>query len=541
MRTIYIHGIIDTMTQGMARAMVVDDRNVIYVGENEVALTYQNDNSQVVDLEGCFVTAGFNDSHMHLLGYGSTLYQLQLAEHTHSIQDVIETARSYLAAHPLKEGEWLRGRGWNHDYFSDEKRFLNRYDLDKISTQHPICLIRACGHVCVVNSKALDILGIDASTSQVEGGRFDVDEKGQPLGIFRENALGMVYNAIPQPTLEQLKEMILASCRSLNAFGITSSQTDDFETFDVGYRTIIQAYQELEQEGLLTVKVNEQAQLPTLAKLKQFIADGYTSNVGSEYFKIGPLKLLGDGSLGARTAYLTYPYADDPEAKGILCFDQKTLDDLITYAHTHGMYVAVHCIGDGIMKMVMQSYRKVLSQFPKTDHRHGIVHCQITDEGLLEDFEDMQIHAYIQPIFLDYDIHIVEKRIGKQKAAKTYQFKRLYNQHASSGSDAPVELPDVLAGMQCAITRCTLNNEGPFIPSEALTVEEALRSYTLEGAYASFEEKIKGSLEAGKRADFVILDQNPYTTAPSHIKEIQVLATYLDGREVYRRTREVRK
>ena len=268
MRTIYIHGIIDTMTQGMARAMVVDDRNVIYVGENEVALTYQNDNSQVVDLEGCFVTAGFNDSHMHLLGYGSTLYQLQLAEHTHSIQDVIETARSYLAAHPLKEGEWLRGRGWNHDYFSDEKRFLNRYDLDKISTQHPICLIRACGHVCVVNSKALDILGIDASTSQVEGGRFDVDEKGQPLGIFRENALGMVYNAIPQPTLEQLKEMILASCRSLNAFGITSSQTDDFETFDVGYKTIIQAYQELEQEGLLTVKVNEQAQLPTLAKLK---------------------------------------------------------------------------------------------------------------------------------------------------------------------------------------------------------------------------------------------------------------------------------
>ena len=173
MRTIYIHGIIDTMTQGMARAMVVDDRNVIYVGENEVALTYQNDNSQVVNLEGCFVTAGFNDSHMHLLGYGSTLYQLQLAEHTHSIQDVIETARSYLAAHPLKEGEWLRGRGWNHDYFSDEKRFLNRYDLDKISTQHPICLIRACGHVCVVNSKALDILGIDASTSQVEGGRFD--------------------------------------------------------------------------------------------------------------------------------------------------------------------------------------------------------------------------------------------------------------------------------------------------------------------------------------------------------------------------------
>ena len=121
MRTIYIHGIIDTMTQGMARAMVVDDRNVIYVGENEVALTYQNDNSQVVDLEGCFVTAGFNDSHMHLLGYGSTLYQLQLAEHTHSIQDVIETARSYLATHPLKEGEWLRGRGWNHDYFSDEK------------------------------------------------------------------------------------------------------------------------------------------------------------------------------------------------------------------------------------------------------------------------------------------------------------------------------------------------------------------------------------------------------------------------------------
>lgn len=533
MRTIFINATIDTISQGMAEAMVVEEKNILYVGSTQEALSYQDENTQVVDLHGNFVTAGFNDSHMHLLGYGSTLYQLQLAEHTSSIEEVIRAAKAYLKEHPLKSGEWLRGRGWNHDYFTDEQRFLNRYDLDQITTEFPVCLIRACGHVCVVNSKALSMLGIGAFPKQVEGGQIDLDSHGEPLGIFRENALSLVYNQIPQPSLNQLKEMIEAACRSLNAFGVTSSQTDDFETFDVGYEQIIQAYQELEQEGRLTVKVNEQAQLPTLEKLKQFIQAGYTSNVGSEYFKIGPLKLLGDGSLGARTASLTYPYADMPEAQGILCFDQETLDALVTYAHTHGMYIAVHCIGDAIMKMVMESYRKVLSTYPREDHRHGIVHCQITDEQLLKDFENMHILAYIQPIFLDYDIHIVESRVGKDKAAKTYQFKRLYQQHASSGSDAPVELPDVLAGMQCAITRCTLKQEGPFILQQALSVTEALRSYTIEGAYASFEEKIKGSLEAGKRADFVILKQDPHQTDPFHIKDIPVMETYVDGKQVY--------
>ena len=196
------------------------------------------------------------------------------------------------------------------------------------------------------------------------------------------------------------------------------------------------------------------------------------------------------------------------------------------------MPVAVHCIGDGMMKMVVESYRKVLANQPN-NLRHGIVHCQITDEELLQAFEALHLHAYIQPIFLDYDITIVEKRLGHEKAQKTYAFKTLYRIEASGGSDCPVELPNVMQGIQCAVTRKTLHGTGPFVVSEALSVEEALNLFTLKGAYASLEEKEKGSIEVGKAADFVILTGNPFKVNPMDLGKIEVKETYMNGQQVY--------
>lgn len=530
MKKAYIHGKIETITHGMVEAFQVENGKFNYVGNNQEALLGAD---EVIDLKGQFVTAGFNDSHLHVLGYGHTLEMMNLSLWNTSLEDLLFQIKNYIQKNHWPSGVWLRGRGWNNDYFSDTHRFINRYDLDRVSQDIPIVLTRACGHVCVVNSKALEVLGIDEKTPQVAGGYFDVDETGKPLGIFRENALNIIYDPISVVSISDLKRMIKKACEHLNAFGITSAQTDDFTNFNVPFEAILEAYAQLEAEGQLTVKINEQCQLPTMSLLKRFVNAGYHQK-RSHLFRCGPLKLLGDGSLGARTAFLSYPYADDPQVKGISCFTQDELDELIGYAHEHEMSVAVHCIGDAMMRMVVKSYQKVLQHQPNR-LRHGVVHCQITDQKLLDDFKALHLHSYIQPIFLDYDITMVESRIGQKKAQETYAFKTLYDISASGGSDCPVELPNVMHGIQCALTRKTLNGEGPFIEKESLTLSEALTLFTLNGAYASFEEQQKGSIDVGKDADFIILSQNPYAVEREELGQIEVLETYLDGKLVYQR------
>lgn len=536
MKSIYHNGKVFTVSDGVKEAFVVEDRKFIYVGSNEKALSYKEDGSEVIDLEGQFVTAGFNDSHMHVLGYGYSLKMVKLAERTNSLEDLKNALREFIDSRELRENEWISGRGWNHDYFTDVNRFPTRYDLDEVSTEYPICIIRACGHTCVANSKALELAGIKKDTPQVEGGAFDVDESGEPLGIFRENALGLIYDQIPSPDKEGLKRMIYEACKSLNTYGVTSAQTDDFIVFpQVNYQMVIDAYEELEKEGKLTVKIYEQAQLVDKEELDEFIQKGYKTGVGSDYFKIGPLKLLGDGSLGARTAYLSQPYNDDETTSGIAIYTQAQFDEMIENAHKNGMQVAIHAIGDKIMSMIVEAIEKALEKYPREDHRHGIVHCQITTEELLNKFKELNLHAYIQSIFLDYDINIIEQRIGKERAKSTYNFKTFVNNKtsASNGSDCPVELPNVLNGVQCSVTRKTLDGKGPFLPEQALSVKEAIASFTTMGAYASFEENTKGSIECGKVADFVVLDKNILEVNEENIKDINIVSTYVDGKSVY--------
>lgn len=532
MRKIYINGDIYTITQGYVNSFVEEDGRFIYVGDKEGALSYQEEDSEIIDLDQCFVTAGFNDSHMHVLYYGSTLTMAYLGDVTTSLKGVLERLKEHIETYHIPENSWVRGWGWNHDYFEDMHRFPNRYDLDQVSTKHPIVITRACGHICVCNSKALEMLGLDETLTPVEGGEFEIED-GKLNGIFKENAMEVVINRIPQPSVQEIKTMIEHAFSSLNAYGITSAQTDDFLVFE-DKDNVLEAYEELDKEGKMTVKIYEQSQLTNLEDLKAFMDMGYNTGVGSPYFKIGPLKLLTDGSLGARTALMSEPYNDDPSVKGIQTFDKDTLNEIVNYASSHQMQVAIHAIGDQACEMVLDAYQYALEKHPRQNHRHGIVHCQITRPDQLERFKQMQLQAYIQSIFLDYDIKIVEDRIGKKKSESSYAFKTLFDyNHASNGSDCPVELPNVLKGIQCAVTRKTLNGEGPYVIKEALSVEEALESYTINGAYASFEENEKGSIEVGKVADFVVLDHNPMHQDPSKIKDIQVLKTYVDGKCVY--------
>lgn len=536
MDLIFYNGKVATMDDQdtICQAVAIEGNKIKAIGSDDEILSMKEEDIDLVDLEGRLMVPGFNDSHMHLLSYGYSLTMADL-NGSRSVEDVIKRTRDFMESNPVEEGKWIRGRGWNHDYFEGEKRFPTRYDLDQVSTDHPVCATRTCGHVLTVNSKALEIMGIDRNTPQIPGGQFDLDENGEPIGIFREDAMRVVYDSIPSPGLEEIKAMMKRASGDLNRMGITSVGTDDFEALPGSdYENVIKAYRDLVQEGENTVRIYEQCLLPKMERLQEFLGKGYRTGVGDENFKIGPLKLLIDGSLGARTAAMVEDYSDESGNRGIETATQEYLNGLVRTAHNEDCQVAIHGIGDRGMYMAFEAIERALEENPRKDHRHGIVHAQITDMPLLEKFRDLNALAYIQPIFIDYDWKIVRDRVGEEREATSYNWKRMLEMgiHIPCGSDAPVETFDVMKGIYEAVTRKDLqgNPEGGWLPDQALTVKEALYGFTREGAYASFEEKEKGMIAEGYLADLVVLSEDIFSIDSDRIKDVKVQMTVFGGR-----------
>lgn len=524
---IFYNGVIYTMdNKKVVQAVKIQGDKIIKTGTNTDILNMKEPHELVIDLKNKTVLPGFNDSHMHLYGFGIHLDTVNLSK-AKSIADIINEGRSYIETHNIPSYQWIQGRGWNQDYFQDDKRYPTKVDLDKISTSYPIIFYRVCGHIAVVNSKALEICNINENTSQVEGGEFDYD-----LGIFKENALSLITDKIPKPTVQKIKTTLLKALAYANSKGITSIQSDDLSHAG-NFQDVLQAYHELHDEGKLTGRIYQQCLL-TKEELTTFLSLGYKTGVGDHFFKIGPLKILSDGTLGARTAALRMPYHDNPQATGMLCYSEEELEDLIHYAHKNGMQIAIHCIGDRALDVVLNCFKKLSSL---DNRRHGIVHCQITDYELIERMKNLHLCAYIQPIFLNYDLHIVEKRVGKALASTSYAFKTMLDKgiKVALGTDCPVEEINPLPNIYCAVTRCDLQGfpQGGWNPQEKLSIYEAIYAYTLGGAYTSFEEHLKGSLTENKLADMVVLNENPFTVAVDNLKDIEVLMTIVGGKIVY--------
>lgn len=536
MKTIYTDACVFTGTGEIAEAFMVEAGRFIAVGSNADLLAQANADDRIVSLAGRFVCAGFNDSHMHLLNFGNVMTQCNLAD-TSSLVDVQQRLRAYVEEKMQPEGAWVLGRGWNQDYFLPATGIPTRADLDQVTNAHPVCIVRCCGHCLVVNTYALELLGFDENTPCPEGGAMDRDASGRLTGVFRDAAMSLVFARLPAPDRRMLKDMLAAAATALNAVGVTSCQTDDFCAFEnVPWTEVVTAYKELEAEGRLTVRVYEQCQFTTPAGLREFLNAGGNTGVGTEMFRFGPLKLLGDGSLGARTAFLSGSYADQPGEKGIAIFTQDQLNELIGMAHAAGMQCAVHAIGDGMLDRLLNAYGKAFAAHPRQDHRSGVVHVQLTRPDQLERMRQLQLHAYVQSIFLDYDSHIVRQRAGDALADSSYAFHSMKRMglHVSNGTDCPVERPDPMRGVQCAVTRQPLDGSlPPYRPEEGMTVEEALLTYTAEGAHASFEETFKGCIAPGMAADFVVLSADPFSIAQQEIVSIRSLMTVLGGRVVY--------
>ena len=535
MKTIYYGGQVFTGALPLAEAFAVEEGRFIAAGTSDEMLALREEADVLVPLEGRFVCPGFNDSHMHLVNYGNLMNMCDLTgAATASLTAVQEALRKFAAEHP--EG-WIIGRGWNQDYFTPATDIPTRQDLDAVCAERPICITRCCGHCLVVNTCALELLGVDGSTPVPEGGAIDLDADGVPTGVFRDTAMVMVQTQLPKQDKAALKRLIRQGCAGLNAVGVTSCHTDDFCAFEnVAWQEVFEAYREVEAEGGLTVRVYEQSQFTDVPGLQGFLDLGYTTGWGSELFKIGPLKLLGDGSLGARTAYLSKTYADAPGEKGIAIFTQEQFNDMISLAHEHGMASAIHVIGDGILDRVLNAYEYAFSRKPRGNTRSGLVHVQLTRPDQLQRIRDLGLSAHVQCIFIDYDSHIVHARVGEELASTSYAFRTMREMGipVSNGTDSPVEYPNPMRGLQCAVTRQPLDAScPPYRPEEAFTVEEALQIYTAEGAYASHEEHFKGQIKPGMTADFVILDASPFDVPAGDIHKIQTLRTYLGGKCVY--------
>ena len=539
MDKLYYNGHVVTMDarQGEAEAFLVRDGDFCAVG-GSAALRAQYPSAEAVDLGGRTVLPAFSETHMHVLSLGMFLRDVNL-QTADSIEAVVDVSRRYIAEHKLRPGCWIRGRGWNQDLFKDENRFLTRYDLDRITTEHPLAFVRTCGHVIAVNSKALELVGMSETAPEIEGGQIDVDEQGRPLGTFREKARQIILEAIPEQTEEELRELITLAADEAVAHGITTIHSDDFKDVPNNYQKVIDVYRAMEAEGALKIRVYEQCNLPSVARLQAFLDAGYHTGWGTEQYKLGPFKVLADGSLGSRTAWLRAPYSDAPDTRGIHLFTQEELDAMVDLAQRSGLQIAIHAIGDGAIDMVLDAIEKAKKAHPRMGERHGVIHCQLTHPEQIDRMAQMGMVAYIQPIFLNYDVTIVEDRIGKERASTSYNWKEFVDKGVPicGGSDCPVESLNILQNIYTAVLRKSLKGvpAGGWRNDQRLTVEESVRSFTVNAAYASFEEERKGSITPGKLADFVILPEDIFTVDPERLKDMKVDATYLSGKPVYQR------
>ena len=378
------------------------------------------------------------------------------------------------------------------------------------------------------------LAGITAETPDPEGGSIGRDAEGNPNGIFAENARKPIRALMAERSVDELVELIRIGMAHAAETGVTSVQTCDLRPGS--WERTLEAYERVAAEGAPT-RVYHQSHFHNPDDYRAFLAAGHVTGTGTPMHRFGPLKLFIDGSLGARTALMRKPYNDDPSTSGIATLTPEQIDELVGIAVENKCSVAVHAIGDLAVERMLDAYDKVTNG--SNPLRLGIVHVQITDRPLVERFTKNDILALVQPIFLHYDTRIVEDRVGKDLAATSYAFgtMRKLGIHMSFGTDSPIEDMNPIDNIYCAVTRRTLDGapEGGWHPEECLTVEEAVDAYTLEGAYASFEENVKGRLLPGYYADLVVLSEDIFTMPVEELRRTKVDATMTAGRFVYQR------
>lgn len=521
-----------------AQAVLVEDGLIAKVGTDEEVLEAAGADAEITDCGGKTLIPGLNDSHLHFMQTGEVMNQAQIDGVT-SIDEMIRICREFAEQHPEQVKTGLHAIGWNQDLFTDSDRLPDRHDLDKISTEFPIVLERVCGHIVSTNTKLIEMLGIDGNSPQFPDGDFLIGDDGYPNGIFTANACNIAKALIPDFTMEERRKILIDTMKDAVAHGLTSVQSNDVGTTFMDGPAAFKMFHDVYDSGEALLRYRHQVCFNDFEEFRAYLTEGefVKGSYGEDsWLTLGPLKLFKDGSLGARTALMKNGYVGDRDNHGLEWIKPEEMHKYCQLAKEYGMQVVTHCIGDAAVESTMDCYEAAFVD-GENKLRHALVHCQITDRALLERIVEKDILVFAQPIFLDYDMNIVEDLCGKELASTSYAFGTLMRNgaHVSYGTDCPVESYNPFENIYMAVTRKDRAGrpDGGFYPAECVDVESAIDAYTIESAYAEFMEDRKGRIREGYYADMVLLDKDIFTVDPMEIREILPVMTMVGGKVVY--------
>ncbi|MEK5382303.1 amidohydrolase [Niallia sp. FSL W8-0635] len=523
---VYLNGEIITVDTGFSvkEAVAVVDNKIVAVGSNEEIKTWIGEDTNVVDLGGDSLLPGFIDAHLHLLNFGLTKVATNLKP-CKSIDETLELLKAKADETPA--GGWIRGWAYNDNNVA-ENRMPNRKELDSVSTVHPIYVQRSCGHVIAANSKALEFGEITAETPNPAGGEIE-RVNGEVTGVLKEAARSKVLDKDVYTDEEVLSGLHLAAKDYIQS-GITS-------VHDMGGK---------ERDHLLylqKVAKDPDFKMRVYASIVSFdnssdaidktLDASILTGLGNEKFKIGPSKLFLDGSITGQTAAMSEGYVTDSDNKGILYKSQEEVNQIMERPHNAGCQITAHAIGDSAVELMVNCIEHVVTKFPRENHRHRIEHASVCNPELIQRIKKLNAIIVINPAFFyDFGDEYV-KYIGS-KAEWMFPSQSYLNHgvKVAAGSDSPITDFEPLLGIQEIVIRKTKN--GTVIGEiECTSLEDAIRMFTINGAYASFEEEIKGSIEPGKLADFVVLEGSILNTNAEQIKDIPIKHTVINGEIVY--------
>ncbi|WP_141432034.1 amidohydrolase [Bacillus sp. 03113] len=528
MGTLWYGGNIYTLQEEghQVEAVFTEGQKIIDIGALQaLEEKYYERITKRIDLKEDTMLPGFVDSHLHIIGHGEKLIRLDLSSYT-TKQAMLSAVRDY--ANQLSEGAWVIGDGWNENLW-EQSLPITRDEIDQYVSNRPVLLKRICHHVCSLNSKAIEAAGLSDAVQTPAGGEIEKDQNGRLNGLFKEQAMELAYQALPELTNEYVESALKKSIQDAYRLGLTGGHTEDlsyYKSFKDTYETFKKVIIEEQYPFRLHLLVHHEV-------FEDFKDAGGKFQAGNEWIEFGAMKIFSDGALGGRTALLSRPYADDPSTSGVAIFSQEQLNELVKKAREIDMPVAIHAIGDLAFEMSLNA----IETYPyQGKGRDRLIHGQILRKDLVERVKKLPMIIDIQPMFVLSDFPWVIDRIGEDYLEYCYAWKTMLKEgiHIAGGSDAPVEPLDPLLGIQAAVTRTKVEDPmQQYIPSESLSIYEAVCLFTKGSAYAAGHELERGQIKKGYYGDFTVLKQDPFSVEKSEIYKIGISKTIIGCQIVY--------
>lgn len=532
-----VHGgnIYTATTERQAEAVAVRDGKIVFVGAEAEAMSMKGDSTKVLDLKGKTMTPGFIESHAHIMGIGYNRLNVDLLK-VKSYEELIQKVEEVAANTP--KGQWILGRGWHQDKWEEQtetrfKGFPTHHDLSARVPDHPVWLAHASGHMGLANEAAMNVAGINRGSSQPAGGEIFMGLDGNPTGIFNETAQRSIVSTVPENTPARDAKALELAVTELLENGITSMHNAG------AVKREIDLFKQFGESGKLNVRVYTMLNGLDSVLLNQYYQSGPEVGLYDNRLTVRSIKLYADGALGSRGAWLLEEYTDAKGKFGHNVMPMEDVQKVTLDGYANGFQVCVHAIGDRANREVLDIFESTFAG-QKTDHRFRIEHAQHIHPEDIPRFAELDVIASMQAIHMSSDRPWAIYRLGKMRIEQgAYMWRKLIESGAKviNGTDAPVEPVSAIASFYSSVTRKTLKGtpEDGYEPDQKMTRDQALRAYTLDGAYGSFEEDVKGSIEVGKLADFTVFDQDLMTVPDNEILNTQVDYTIVGGEIMYQR------